>query len=104
MVKPLEETHTRVFHEAEFFRAHVGLMGDGDDDDDDAAAADNDDDDDYNDDDDDDGDDDGTDDGTGPENAIQMLYNGNVGNENDHNDNDENNTITMTRRRWRIVG
>ena len=64
-------------------------MGDDDDDDDDddaAAAADNDDDDDYNDDDDDGDDDDGTDDGTGPENAIQMLYNGNVGNENDHND------------------
>ena len=64
--KPLEETHTLVFHEAEIFRAHVGLMGDDDDDDDD--------------------DDDGTDDGTGPENAIQMLYNGNDGNENDHND------------------
>ena len=54
--------------------------------------------------DDDDDDDDGTDDDTGPANAIQMLYNGNDGNENDHNDNDENNTITMTRRRWRIVG
>ena len=78
MVKPLEETHTLVFHEADIFRAHVGLMGDDDDD--------------------------GTDDDTGPANAIQMLYNGNDGNENDHNDNDENNTITMTRRRWRIVG